>query len=100
MKISHCTFVLHTIVSCLNRHHLLLNPATYGWREDGFWALVWFEGNALPNAEELSAISPGSLKIDKQELNIISENESAIKDSDDEECVLSSDEPGANSDID
>ena len=30
MKILHCTFLSHSMVSCLNRYHLPLNPATYG----------------------------------------------------------------------
>ena len=60
-----CTFVSYTMVSCLNRYHLPLNPATYRWqKEDDFWVPVWFEGNALPNEEELTAISLESVKID------------------------------------
>ena len=52
------------------------------------WVRVWFEGNALPSAEELTGISLGSAKIDKQELDVVAENESDIEDSKDEECVL------------
>ena len=53
------------MVGCLSRHHLPLNPANYRWqKEDGFWVPVWFEGNALQSAEELTAISLGSVKID------------------------------------
>ena len=89
------------MVSCLNRYHLPLNPATYGQKkEDDFWVSVWFQGNALPSAEELTAISLGSVKIDNEELDIVAENESDIKDSQVEECVLSGDEPGGNIDID
>ena len=78
------------MVSCLNRHHLPLNPATYVWqKEDGFWIPVWFEGNDLRSVEELGAISPGSVKIDNQELDMVAENESDIEDSQDKECVLS-----------
>ena len=41
MKILPCTFVSHTMVSCLNRHHLPLNLTTYGWKkEEGFWVPV------------------------------------------------------------
>ena len=42
----------------------------------------------------------GSFKIDNQELDIVAENQSDIEDSEDEECILSGDEPGVNSDID
>ena len=45
-------------------------------------------------------MSLGSAKIDNQENDIVAENESDIEDSGDEECVLSGDKPGANSDID
>ena len=77
IKTLHCTFVLHTMVSCLNRHHLPLNPATYGWqKDDGFWVPVSFDGNAFPSAEKLTAISLGSIKIDNQEFNIVAENKS------------------------
>ena len=89
------------MVSCLNKHHLPVNHATYGWqKEDGFRAPVWSEGNALPSAEELTSISLRSVKMDNQELDIMAENEPDIENSKDEECVLSGDEPGANSDID
>ena len=91
MKILRCTFV----------SHLLLNSATYGWKkEDDFWIPVWFKGNALPSAKELTAISLGSVKIDNQELDIVAENESDIKHSQDKECILLGDEPGFHSDID
>ena len=53
---------------------------------------VWFEENALPSAEKLTAISLGSVKIDNQEFD--------IEEREDEERVLSGDEPGANSAID
>ena len=101
MKILRCTLVSHTMVSSLNRHHLLLNSTTYGWKkEDGFWVSVWFEGNALTSVEKLAAILLGSVKIDNEELDVVTENESDIKDSEDEESPLSIDEPGANCDID
>ena len=77
--------VSHTMVSCLNRRHLLLNPATYAWqKEDGFWIPVLFEGNDLGSAEELTAILLGSVKIDNQELDVVAENESDIEDNHDE----------------
>ena len=77
IKTLRCTFVLHTMVSCLNRHHLPLNPATYGWqKDDGFWVPVSFDRNAFPSAEKLTAISLGSIKIDNQEFNIVAENKS------------------------
>ena len=84
----------------LNRHHLPLNPETYGWKkEDDFWVPVWFERNALPTAEELTAISLESLKLDHQKL------EKGLKMNQTSEIartknVLSGDEPWANSDID
>ena len=63
------------MASYLNRHHLQPNTATYGWKEeDGFWVQVWFEGNALPCTEELTAISLGIVKIDNQELHEAAEN--------------------------
>ena len=93
MKILCSFFVLHTMLSCLNRH-LLLNL------EDDFWVPVWFEGNALKTAEKLAAISMGSVNIYNQELDIETENESDIEDSEDSECVLSAYEPGDNSEID
>ena len=75
IKTLRCTFVLHTMVSCLNRYHLPLNPTTYGWQKgDGFWVPVSFDGNAFPSAEKLTAISLGSIKIDNQEFNIMAEN--------------------------
>ena len=52
----------------LNRHHLPLNPETYGWKKDDFWVPVWFEWNVLSTAEELTAISLESLKLDHQKL--------------------------------
>ena len=86
MKILLCTFVSHTMVSSLNRHYLPLNPATYGWqKEGGFRVPVLFEGNALSSAEELTTISLRSVKIDNQELGIVPENQSDIKDSGDKE---------------
>ena len=95
MKILRCTFALHTMVSGLNRHHLPLNPATYGQQKgDGFGVPAWSEGNAFLSAERLTAISLGSAKIDNQEFNMVAD----IDDSEDEECVLLGDEPGANSD--
>ena len=101
MKVLHFTFVSHTMVSCLNRRHLLLNTATYGWKkEDDFWVPVWFEGNALPGAEEVTAILLGSFNIDNQELDIVPENESDIKDSEGEEHALLGDELTGNSEID
>ena len=101
MKILRCTFVWHTLASCLNRHHLPFNPATYEWKkEDDFWEPVWFEGNALPSAEELTTISLGSIDIDNQELDKVAENELDIEDSEEEEHVLLGDEPQVNSDID
>ena len=73
------------MVSCLNRHHLLLNPPIYVWqKEDSFWTPVWFEGNDLRSAEELTAISLGSVKIDNQELDMVAENESDIADNQNE----------------
>ena len=73
-------FVSHTIVSYLNRHHLQPNTATYGWKkEEGIWVHVWFEGNALPCVEEITAISLGSVKSDNQEFEIAAENESGIE---------------------
>ena len=52
------------------------------------------------SAEELTAILLGNAKIDNQELDTVTENESEIEYSKDKECVLSGDEPGSNSDID
>ena len=80
-----CALVSHTMVSCFNRHHLPLNSATYGWKkEDNVKVPFWFEGNALTSAEELAAISLGSVKIDNQELDVVAENESDIEDREDE----------------
>ena len=42
----------------------------------------------------------GSINIDNQELDKVAENESDIEDSEEEEHVLSGDEPQVNSDID
>ena len=88
------------MVSCLIRLHLPLIPTTYGWQKEDYFCLpVWFEGNTLPSTEELTSISLWSIKIDNQKLDIVAENEWDIEDSEDEQYVLSGDEPGANSDI-
>ena len=41
MKIMYCTFASYAMVSCLNKDHLPLTPATYEWKkEDDFWLPV------------------------------------------------------------
>lgn len=78
------------MVNWLNRHHLPLNSATFGWKKEESFAtsLVWRE--CFTNCKG---------NIDDQEFDIVAKNELDIEDSKDQECVLSGEELGGNSDI-
>ena len=91
-------FLQIKVLSKLKFYSALLSRILWQ-KEGGFRVPVLFEGNALSSAEELTTISLRSVKIDNQELGIVPENQSDIKDSGDKEWVLSGDKPGANSDI-
>ena len=56
MKILRASFVSHCRVNCLNALYVPFNPSNYGWKlisDD--WEPRWFEGNSLPDFNEMNS---------------------------------------------
>ena len=87
MKILRASFVSHCMVNCLDREYIPPNPSEYGWKlVDSTWEPVWFEGNALPDANETNVSSEED---DSENEDESMESMDDISDSDDSDYVTS-----------
>ena len=94
MKILRASFTAHTMSNCLDSQYVPLDPSLFGWKyTDNTWKPVWFEGNPLPDPDDLS--EPGETvtelqETDESDTNIRSGTD--MHDDEDSESISSDDD--------
>ena len=80
MKILRATFVTHCMSDFLNRKYVPLDPSNYGWKlQEKVWQPIWFEGNPLPNPDEIINNNDGeSFNINDSVRNSVRAHERAL----------------------
>ena len=67
MKILHSTFIAHCMANCLNNEYLPSDPSNFGWKiVGGSWEPVWFEGDALPDLNEVEKAADRQAEIEEE----------------------------------
>ena len=107
MKILRCSFVSHCMTNCLKSHYIPLSPENCGWKwceNDLKWDPVWYEGEALPDFDEMNVNLEQELQEGEERVEeVVDEDESGESDEDsddDSDYVKSADESNVDSDED